>query len=203
MPQTCIATLYNGNNSAQESILSLGEIEESQRLDEDLSVILSWIESNNGWPDWSLVASCSRNIKILCAQWDSLRVHERCLYRLWEGNTAAESRYQLIVPKKLRDDVLTQLHRTETSGHFGVSKMLQRLKQRFCWPSCRFDVKQWCENCDGCFSKKRPCRKPKGPLKLYNVGAPMERIAADIMGPLPVTKQGNIYLLVAIDYLTK
>lgn len=41
--QTCIATLYNGNNSAQESILSLGKIEESQRLDEDLSVILSLV----------------------------------------------------------------------------------------------------------------------------------------------------------------
>ena len=37
----------------------------------------------------------------------------------------------------------------------------------------------------------------------YNVGAPMERIAVDIMGPLPVTKQGNKYLLVAIDYFTK
>ena len=31
----------------------------------------------------------------------------------------------------------------------------------------------------------------------------MERIAVDIMGPLPVTKQGNKYLLVAMDYFTK
>ena len=188
MLQTCIATLYNGNNSAQENILSLAEIETSQRLDEDLSIILTWMESNDGRPDWSVVAPCSRTIKILWAQWDSLTVHESCLYRLWEGNTATESRYQLIVPKKLRDEVLTQIHGTETSGHFGVSKTLQRLKQRFYWPSCRFDVKQWCENCDKCSSKKGPRRKPKGPLKLYNVGAPMERIAVDIMGPLPCYK---------------
>ena len=80
-------------------------VDKSQRLDEDLSVILSWIESNDGRPDWSVVAPCSRTIKILWVQWDSPRVHERCLYRLWEGNTAAESRYQLIVPKKLREDV--------------------------------------------------------------------------------------------------
>ena len=99
--------------------------------------------------------------------------------------------------------MLTQLHGTETSGHFGVSKTLQRLKQRFYWPSCGFDVKQWCENCDKCSSRKGPRRKPKGPLKLYNVGAPMERIAVDIMSPLPVTKQENKYLLVAIDYFTK
>lgn len=98
---------------------------------------------------------------------------------------------------------MSQLHGTETSGHFGIGKTLQRLKQRFYRPSCRFDVKQWCENCDKCSSKKGPRRKPKGPLKLYNVGAPMERIAVDIMGPLPLTKLGNKYLLVAMDYFTK
>ena len=150
-----------------------------------------------------MVAPCSRTIKILWTQWDSLRVQESCLYHLWEGNTTAESRYQLIVPKKLRHEVLAQLHGTRTSGHFGVSKTLHRLKQRFYWQNCRFDVKQWCENCDECSSKKGPRRKPKGPLKLYNVGAPMERIAVDVMGPLPVTKKGNKYLLVAMDYFTK
>ena len=41
------------------------------------------------------------------------------------------------------------------------------------------------------------------PLRLYNVGAPMERIAIDVLGPLPVTERGSKYLLVAIDYFTK
>ena len=31
----------------------------------------------------------------------------------------------------------------------------------------------------------------------------MERIAIDILGPLPVTDKGNKYVLVAIDYFTK
>ena len=131
MLQTSVATLYNGNNSPQENVPSLGEIEKFERLDEDLSTILGWIEGNDGRPNRSVVAPCSRTIKILWAQWDSLRVQESCLYRLWEGNTAAESRYQLIVPKKLRHEVLAQLHGTRTSGHFRVSKTLHRLKQRF------------------------------------------------------------------------
>lgn len=37
----------------------------------------------------------------------------------------------------------------------------------------------------------------------YNVGAPLERIAIDVMGPLPTTKNGNKYLLVVQDYFTK
>lgn len=38
----------------------------------------------------------------------------------------------------------------------------------------------------------------------YNVGAPpLERIALDIMGPLPKTQKGHKYILVITDYFTK
>ena len=49
--QTSVATLYNGNNSPQENVPSLGEIKKFQRLDEDLSTIISWIEGNDGRPN--------------------------------------------------------------------------------------------------------------------------------------------------------
>ncbi|KAJ8879977.1 hypothetical protein PR048_020598 [Dryococelus australis] len=40
-------------------------------------------------------------------------------------------------------------------------------------------------------------------LKKYNVGAPFERTAVDILGPFAVTDRCNLYLLVAQDYFTK
>ena len=43
----------------------------------------------------------------------------------------------------------------------------------------------------------------KAPLKLYNVGSPMERVAIDVLGPLPKTDLENQYLLIAQDYFTK
>ncbi|GFS98372.1 retrovirus-related Pol polyprotein from transposon 412 [Trichonephila clavipes] len=43
----------------------------------------------------------------------------------------------------------------------------------------------------------------RGKLHRYNVGAPFERIAFDILGPLPRTASGNKYLLVVMDYFTK
>ena len=43
----------------------------------------------------------------------------------------------------------------------------------------------------------------KNPLKLYTVGAPMERLAVDVLGPLPKTDSGNQYILIAQDYSTK
>lgn len=55
----------------------------------------------------------------------------------------------------------------------------------------------------GCISKKDPSGKGKSPLQIYNVGNPFERIQMDILGPLPMTKCGNRYLLVVVDCLTK
>lgn len=40
-------------------------------------------------------------------------------------------------------------------------------------------------------------------MKAFNVGAPFERIALDILGPLPRTKQGNKYLRITEGYFSK
>ena len=90
-----------------------------------------------------------------------------------------------------------------TGGHFGIKKTLQRLRHRFYWEGMRHDVQEWCKACHVCCAKKGPQRKPQAPLQIYRVGAPMERIAVDITGPLPVTESGNRYILVAMDYFTK
>ena len=37
----------------------------------------------------------------------------------------------------------------------------------------------------------------------YNVGSPIERIAADILSPLPTSDTGNKYLLIVAGYFTK
>ena len=37
----------------------------------------------------------------------------------------------------------------------------------------------------------------------YNVGSPLERIAIDVLGPLPITETGNKYILIVADYFTK
>ncbi|GFU74545.1 retrovirus-related Pol polyprotein from transposon 412 [Trichonephila clavipes] len=52
-------------------------------------------------------------------------------------------------------------------------------------------------------ARKGPKIRSRGKLHRYNVGAPFERIAFDILGPLRRTASGNMYLLVVIDYFTK
>ena len=37
----------------------------------------------------------------------------------------------------------------------------------------------------------------------FRVGAPMDRVAVDILGPLPVSHDGNQYILVLVEYFTR
>jgi len=46
-------------------------------------------------------------------------------------------------------------------------------------------------------------KKPRAPLGTIRVGAPLERLATDILGPLQLTARGNRYILVATDHFTK
>ena len=50
---------------------------------------------------------------------------------------------------------------------------------------------------------KGPREKQKSPLQLYTTVEPMERVAIDVLWPLPETERCNKYILIAIDYFSK
>ena len=43
----------------------------------------------------------------------------------------------------------------------------------------------------------------RAPLNIYVAGVPMEKVHLDILGPLPKTEAGNVYVLVMVDQFTK
>ncbi|GFX20850.1 retrovirus-related Pol polyprotein from transposon 412 [Trichonephila clavipes] len=55
--------------------------------------------------------------------------------------------------------------------------------------------------CDPCDARKGSRKRTR--LQLYNVGAPFERIAFDILGPLPRSSDDNNSILVVLDYFSK
>ena len=67
----------------------------------------------------------------------------------------------------------------------------------------RQDVEMWCKSCIKCSLCKNPIPKIKGPVGTVQAGEPNERIAMDILGPLPETDNHNKYILVVTDYLSK
>ena len=98
-------------------------------------------------------------------------MQEGLLYRLWETPAGHCSIKQLILPRKLWEDVLQQLHSSPTAGHLGVNKTPGRIHESFYWVQCSKDVCTFCKNYDLCLSQRSPMRKHQGQ---HNIGAPME-----------------------------
>ena len=135
--------------------------------------------------------------------WEQLVVRDGILYRLFEDPVGREERLQLVVPRLLRDEILTDLHEGELGGHLGIEKTLARLKERFYWPGHHQDVQNWCGKCAVCASRKNPTQAARAPLTSIKVGNPMQLVAVDILGPLLESEAGNSYILVAADYFTR
>ena len=125
------------------------------------------------------------------------------LYHRWESPELGEETWQLAVHTALPANVLKLPHDSPVGGPLGLSKTLGKVRKRFYWIHWRRDFEEWCCRCNLCASIKGPRVKQKSLLLLYNTGEPMERVAIDILGPLPETGRGNKYILIAMDYFSK
>ena len=177
------------------------ELREAQFNDQSLRHIVTWLEEGEK-PPWNQVSPFGPEVKAYWAQWDSLTMRNGVLYRKIE-DSREQAQLQFVVPKSIRPQILKQLHDVPTAGHLGVTKTLSKLKEEFHWINCRRDVEDWCRRCEECAKRKGPQRKGKAPMKQYISGAPMERIAIDVLGPLPQSESGNKYVLVIADYFSK
>ncbi|GFW66577.1 retrovirus-related Pol polyprotein from transposon 412 [Trichonephila clavipes] len=179
------------------------KVREDQMADPDIKPLIEFMESSSNKPSWQDISAYSPTTKQYWALWNSLHLRNGVLYRKFESEDGKTFRWQLVLPRSRIPEVLKELHGSPTGGHFGVMKTLHRVRERFFWGKVRADVEQWCKSCDACSARKGPKIRSRGKLHRYNVGAPFERIAFDILGPLPRTASGNKYLLVVIDYFTK
>ncbi|KAK2919988.1 hypothetical protein Q8A73_002192 [Channa argus] len=161
------------------------QLQQHQEMDPVLAEVRSWLETQQR-PEWPAISARGPEIKLLHSQWGSLELCDGILYR-----------------RALRVEVLRWVHGSAGAGHFGNSKTVRRLRQRFYWPGCCQDAELHVHCCDDCTAQKGPTQRSRGPLQQYLVGAPMERVGMDILGPFPTTKAGNRYILVAMDYFTK
>ena len=187
----------------EQVLWSTDEILKAQSEDLDIKPIMQWKNESNDRPTWKVVSPTSRITKAYWAQWDRLQLREGILYRRWESNRGDELFWQLVVPRQMKSEILKQLHDSRTSGHLGSKKTRSRVAQRFYWHGSMSDVGRWCQSCDLCASRKRPHKTPRAPMEKYNVGAPLERIAIDVLGPLPISMKGNKYIAVIGDYFSK
>lgn len=176
-------------------------IRKAQREDSCLIPLILGLETNER-PAWSEVARLGVTTKSLWMQWGQLMLSEGVLYRRFEKLGFGEL-LQLVVPVKLKGSVLLLAHDHKTAGHLGRTRTLEKIRQSYFWVNYRQDVEDWVRTCVKCQRRKGTPQKRRAAMQASAVGFPMERVAMDIMGPLPISERGNRYLLVVMDYFTK
>ena len=102
-----------------------------------------------------------------------------------------------IIPHSLRLKFLTLAH----GNHRGVEGTISRMRRNAFWPNSRQDIQKFVSCCRTC-----ALVKPKfvpATLTPFVSKAPMEVVAVDYIGPLPVSKNGFKYMLVFIDLFSR
>ena len=136
-------------------------------------------------------------------QWDQLIVQEGVLWRHYQTPSENQSWLQLVVPQSLQAVILNELHEGAVGGHLGQDKTLHKLKERFYWPGHFNAVRDWCQTCPDCASRKSQAPRRRAPLGTITAGYPTQIMAVDLLGPLPESHSGNSYVMVVGDYFTR
>ncbi len=67
----------------------------------------------------------------------------------------------------------------------------------------RDDIENWIKCCRPCAMAKRGPRRQRAPLQQELNRTPFDRVAFHGIGPLPITGNGNRFILTMIDYFSK
>ncbi|KAK3084013.1 hypothetical protein FSP39_006719 [Pinctada imbricata] len=174
------------------------EVKEYQRNDRDLKFILNWLTNQEEPSDIFLSNPAAKNY------WVNRELYFLCEDGiLWKKDPIDDSIKLPVVPTTLREEILKLCHDLPSSGHQGQDRTLGRCQQRFHWYSMGKDVKSYVISCSHCNRNKKPNRKARCRFTSYYAGSPMERVHLDFLGPLPMTKNNNSFVLMMVDQFTK
>ena len=150
---------------SKSSEVMLKQVQEQQKQDPELLKLMEYLEERK-LPDDLQEAKVIMNLAR-----KGYFVVDNVLY--YEGSDVPNRR-QLVVPRHLREQVMSEHHDTAYAGHFSVKKMTQRMNQYHYWNGMKGEVHKKCALCVTCASVKgqgsreRPVKKKIVPRKILS-----------------------------------
>ena len=203
----------NSNNKRDEQTVSVksvnlplycgysaDEIKNAQSADTDISIIYDWLDTGKTPTEGELFLS-SPAAKSYWLDRQLFSIDKSGL--LWKSKKDGSDKLLLVIPDSLKPDILSLCHDTQDSGHQGIERTLLRVKDKYYWYGRKPEIQNYIAKCADCNKNKKPSKHARCNLTKYHAGFPMERVHMDFLGPLPVTKNHNSYILVMVDQFTK
>lgn len=106
------------------------------------------------------------------------------------------------IPDKMMKKAFHVIHEETTAGHRGYERTMITFTKNFYNYQESKVIREMCDSCEPCIKAKAIAKMV--PLEKYPVPErPFQSISSDILGPLPITEQGNQYVLVVRDHTTR
>jgi len=123
-----------------------------------------------------------------------------------EGNnlmfTDGQGRKRIIVPRSKGRAIIKHYHELPITGHPNVEDTMRMVSERFKWKGMEKEVREVIQICEKC--QKANAIIPRAPYLTYKPPTePFQWISIDLMGPFPPTRQGNSYVFVCLDLMTR
>lgn len=111
------------------------------------------------------------------------------------------------ITPKTQDEInkiLQENHDNKLAGHYGFNKTYKKIKEHYYWPTIKIDIRNYIKSCHSCQINKTNFKPTKQPMEITTTSdLPFDKLAIDIVGPLPLTESGNRFILTAQDDLTR
>ena len=124
---------------------------------------------------------------------------------LWLTSTKLDEDWRLVVPSQARPDVLSEFHEGRIGGHLKGQRFLQRMRERFFWPSMGKDVRHYENTCKVCQLVEGRLGKWEVPLSTLNevTHKPFQTVAVDSVVNLPLTSSGFKHMVVLVCFFSR
>ena len=112
---------------------------------------------------------------------------------LYERSRKVDDPGLVLLPEKLRDEVLYSAHDRLISGHMRISKTISRIKQNFSFTGLEQAVRKYVLSCTQCQKVARINLRDRAPLvPISIVSEPMQEWVMDFAGPFePASSSGK------------
>lgn len=182
-----------------QKLSELDTIKRAQRLDSSLHNIIQYLEKGI-LPQESDVASS------MIQEASQYEIIGELLYQMMPTQIMKNRKTiepRLVIPTSERVRIMETYHDSVFAGHCGTKKTYFKIAQRYYWKGMYQDVKNYVKTCISCQMRKgKPSHRQLQPMTI-DVGRPMELLSMDLMGPLPITHSGNMYIVTFTDHFTR
>ena len=139
----------------------------------------------------------SLEVQQMVQDFEMYYLHNQILYRrILENEPKVGEQERLVLPRSLRETAFYWAHSHSSAGHMGMKVTQNRMRSRFYFSGLYNWVERMVLGCHACIKKRGPTRASVTPKNIQR-GYPGARWSLDLVGPLPESGKGNVYIMTA------